>query len=110
MSRTEGSAQKRTARRVELKADFVVVGGSRGVGRAIVEKLVERVPATQIGVSVRDPEKADNLAALGHSAAALSRLHAVAFLQPLRVTTTPWFGRVRDLFASAHFAKYRSAG
>ena len=45
---------------------MIIVTGANGLlGRAVVEKLVERVPAGQIGVSVRDPEKASALAALG---------------------------------------------
>ncbi len=44
---------------------IIVTGASGQLGRAIVEGLVKRVPAEQIGVSVRDPEKASALAALG---------------------------------------------
>ena len=44
---------------------IIVTGASGQLGRAIVEKLVERVPADQVGASVRDPEKANDLAALG---------------------------------------------
>ncbi len=44
---------------------IIVTGATGQLGRAIVEKLVERVPAIQVGASVRDPEKANDLAALG---------------------------------------------
>ncbi len=43
---------------------IIVTGASGQLGRAIVEKLVERVPVSQVGASVRDPEKASTLAAL----------------------------------------------
>ncbi len=44
---------------------LIVTGATGQLGRAIVEKLVERVPASQVGASVRDPAKASALAALG---------------------------------------------
>ncbi len=44
---------------------IIVTGATGQLGRAIVEKLVERVPASQVGASVRDPAKASALAALG---------------------------------------------
>lgn len=44
---------------------IIVTGATGQLGRLIVEKLVERVPADQVGVSVRDPEKAADLRALG---------------------------------------------
>jgi NAD(P)H dehydrogenase (quinone) len=44
---------------------IIVTGASGQLGRAIVQKLVQRVPARQVGASVRDPEKASDLAALG---------------------------------------------
>ena len=40
---------------------IVVTGANGKLGRAIVERLVQRVPAAQISVSVRDPEKAEPL-------------------------------------------------
>jgi NAD(P)H dehydrogenase (quinone) len=40
---------------------LAVTGASGQLGRGIVEKLLERVPAGRIGVSVRDPEKARDL-------------------------------------------------
>ncbi len=44
---------------------IIVTGANGHLGRAVVERLLELVPAEQIGVSVRDPEKASALAALG---------------------------------------------
>ena len=44
---------------------IIVTGATGQLGHLIVEKLVERVPAKEVGVSVRDPEKAAGLAALG---------------------------------------------
>jgi len=40
---------------------IIVTGANGQLGRAIVERLLERVPAERIGVSVRDPEKARDL-------------------------------------------------
>ncbi len=37
---------------------FVVTGANGQLGRAITERLIERVPAARVGISVRDPEKA----------------------------------------------------
>lgn len=44
---------------------IIVTGATGQLGRAIVQQLVQRVAAEGIGVSVRDPEKAADLAALG---------------------------------------------
>jgi uncharacterized protein YbjT (DUF2867 family) len=45
---------------------MIVVSGATGkLGSLVVEGLLGRVPAEQIGVSVRDPERADELAARG---------------------------------------------
>lgn len=44
---------------------IVVTGATGQLGRAIVRHLVARVPADQVGASVRDPAKAADLAALG---------------------------------------------
>ena len=44
---------------------IVVTGATGQLGRAIIEKLVVRIPAAQIGASVRSPEKAADLEALG---------------------------------------------
>lgn len=40
---------------------IIVTGANGQLGRAIVERLVERVPVEKIGVSVRDPRKARGL-------------------------------------------------
>lgn len=40
---------------------IIVTGANGQLGRAVVERLLKRVPAGQIGVSVRDPEKAQGL-------------------------------------------------
>jgi NAD(P)H dehydrogenase (quinone) len=44
---------------------IIVTGATGQLGKLIVEKLVRLVPASQVGVSVRDPKKATDLAALG---------------------------------------------
>ena len=44
---------------------IIVTGATGHLGHAIVEKLVARVPANQVGASVRDPGKAADLEALG---------------------------------------------
>ena len=40
---------------------IIVTGANGQLGRAVAERLLERVPAERIGVSVRDPEKARDL-------------------------------------------------
>lgn len=44
---------------------IIVTGASGQLGRGIVKELLKRVPADQIGVSVRDPEKVQDLKELG---------------------------------------------
>lgn len=44
---------------------IIVTGATGQLGRAIVEKLVQLVPASRVGVSVRDATKAADLATLG---------------------------------------------
>jgi uncharacterized protein YbjT (DUF2867 family) len=44
---------------------IIVTGANGQLGRQIVERLVTRVPAAQIGASVREPEKAEALRASG---------------------------------------------
>lgn len=44
---------------------FIITGATGKLGRMIVENLLERVPADQIGVSVRDTDKAEDIAARG---------------------------------------------
>ncbi|UUZ95146.1 NAD(P)H-binding protein [Paenibacillus sp. P25] len=40
---------------------IIVTGANGKLGRAVVEQLLKRVPAEQIGVSVRDPNQAQEL-------------------------------------------------
>lgn len=44
---------------------IIVTGATGKLGRATVERLLERVPADRVGVSVRDPRKAQDLADRG---------------------------------------------
>ena len=44
---------------------IIVTGATGQLGRLVVQKLLDRVPAGEIGVSVRDPEKARDLADRG---------------------------------------------
>ena len=44
---------------------IIVTGATGKLGREIVERLIQRVPAGEIGISVRDPEKARALADRG---------------------------------------------
>jgi uncharacterized protein YbjT (DUF2867 family) len=44
---------------------IIVTGATGRLGRAVVDRLADRVPTGQLGVSVRDPEKAADLAARG---------------------------------------------
>ncbi len=44
---------------------IVVTGANGALGRAIVQQLIGRVPAEQVGVSVRDPAGATALADQG---------------------------------------------
>lgn len=44
---------------------IIVTGATGQLGRAVTERLLDTVPADKIGVSVRDPDKAADLAARG---------------------------------------------
>ncbi|MEV4600355.1 SDR family oxidoreductase [Amycolatopsis sp. NPDC049253] len=44
---------------------IIVTGATGNLGRRVVERLLERVPADRVGVSVRDPRKAQDLADRG---------------------------------------------
>lgn len=44
---------------------IVVTGATGQLGRGIVQRLVQRIPANHVGASVRDPEKAADLVSLG---------------------------------------------
>jgi uncharacterized protein YbjT (DUF2867 family) len=55
---------KQSDKRIKKQQEviMIIVTGANGqLGRAVVERLLERVPAEQVGVSVRDPEKARGL-------------------------------------------------
>jgi NAD(P)H dehydrogenase (quinone) len=44
---------------------IIITGANGQLGRAVVERLIDRVPVEQIGVSVRDPRQAQALAERG---------------------------------------------
>ncbi|MCF6378018.1 NmrA family NAD(P)-binding protein [Nocardioides KLBMP 9356] len=44
---------------------IVITGATGRLGSLVVEKLLARVPASEVGVSVRDPQAAHRLAAIG---------------------------------------------
>ena len=44
---------------------IIVTGANGQLGRAVVEQLLTCVPAEQVGVSVREPEKAQELKGRG---------------------------------------------
>ncbi len=44
---------------------IIVTGATGQLGRAVVERLLERMPAEKVGVSVRDPAKASELSQRG---------------------------------------------
>lgn len=44
---------------------IIVTGATGHLGRGILEQLLTRIPAEQIGASVRDPDRAQDLVALG---------------------------------------------
>ena len=44
---------------------IVITGASGQLGRAVVERLLERLPAAELGVSMRDPAKGSELAGRG---------------------------------------------
>jgi NAD(P)H dehydrogenase (quinone) len=49
-----------------MEARVIIVTGANGsLGRQVVEQLLARVPASEVGVSVRDPQKASQLAESG---------------------------------------------
>ncbi|QCW51608.1 NAD-dependent epimerase/dehydratase family protein [Nocardioides dongxiaopingii] len=55
---------------------LIVTGATGQLGSRIVERLLERVPADQVGVSVRDPSRATSLADRG------VRVRAADFTEP----------------------------
>src|SRR5262245_26535791 len=44
---------------------IIVTGANGQLGRAVMERLLQRMPAAKLGVSVRDPEQAGALAERG---------------------------------------------
>jgi NAD(P)H dehydrogenase (quinone) len=44
---------------------IIVTGATGQLGRAIIERLLDRIPATDVAVTVRDPDKAHDLEARG---------------------------------------------
>lgn len=44
---------------------FVITGASGKLGQAIIQRLIKKVPAEKIGISVRDPTKAEHFASQG---------------------------------------------
>lgn len=44
---------------------IIVTGASGRLGSLIVDRLIERIPADQVGVSVRDPQAVEHLASAG---------------------------------------------
>src|ERR1700710_2184154 len=44
---------------------IIVTGANGQLGRGVVEQLLARIPADQIGLSVRDPERASAMAQRG---------------------------------------------
>jgi NAD(P)H dehydrogenase (quinone) len=44
---------------------IIITGATGQLGSLVVDRLLERIPAEQVGVSVRDPEDAGSLAARG---------------------------------------------
>jgi NAD(P)H dehydrogenase (quinone) len=49
----------------KVTTTIIATGATGQLGRMIVEKLIERVPANRLGVSVRDANKGADLASLG---------------------------------------------
>lgn len=78
---------------------IIVTGATGQLGRAIVEKLVERIPATQVGASVRDPQKANDLVALG------VRVRRGDFAEPATLSHA-FEGATQVLIVSSNAASY----
>src|SRR4051794_27749047 len=55
---------------------IIVTGATGQLGRSIVEQLLQRLPAQQVGASARDPQKAAGLSQLG------ARVRQGDFAQP----------------------------
>lgn len=78
---------------------IVVTGATGQLGRLIVEKLITRVPVDRIAVSVRDPKKAQDLAARG------VRVRAGDFAEPKGLAQA-FEGASQVLIVSSNAAAY----
>ncbi|OJH36920.1 SDR family oxidoreductase [Cystobacter ferrugineus] len=78
---------------------IVITGATGQLGHLIVEKLLARVPVEQVGVSVRDPEKAQDLAARG------VRVRRGDFTDPKSLTQA-FEGASQVLLVSSNAAAY----
>lgn len=79
---------------------MIVISGATGhLGRAIVDRLVLRIPVREVGVSVRDPSKASDLAALG------VRVREGDFSKPASLVTA-FEGASQVLIVSSNAARY----
>ena len=78
---------------------IIVTGASGHLGRAVVERLLELVPAGQIGVSVRDPEKAREFEAQG------VRVRRGDFADPTSLASA-FEGATQVLIVSSNAAAY----
>lgn len=83
-----------------VEAGMIIVTGATGkLGSAIVEQLVQRVPANNVGVSVRDPKKASELSQLG------VRVRHGDFAQPASLEHA-FEGATQVLIVSSNAAAY----
>lgn len=97
---------------------LIVTGANGQLGGAIVERLLARVPAAQLGVSVRDPEQAHALAARGvrvrrgDFADAASLVHAFAGASQVLIVSagTTGEGAVRQHRTAIDAARAAGAG
>ena len=85
---------------------IIVTGANGQLGRATVEQLLGRIPAKQIGVSVRDPEKAQGLAERGVRVRPGDFADAPSLAQLIGRPPTS----LRDVLAAADLAGQVTAG
>jgi len=76
---------------------FIVTGASGNLGRKVVDNLLRQVPASEVGVSVRDPSKVSDLAARG------VRVRRGDFSDPATLRDA-WSGARRLLLISSNVA------
>jgi NAD(P)H dehydrogenase (quinone) len=81
---------------------IIVTGATGELGRSIVEQLIRLVPANQVGVSVRDPQKASELMALG------VRVRRGDFAEPDTLSQA-FEGATQVLIVSSNAAAYGGA-